>query len=153
MKGRCYISHVATIDLAINDLDALGAACKRLGMELRRDQQTYKWWGSSVGDYEVPEGVTVEDLGKCDHALSVVGNDRAYEIGVCRSRGQSNSKWTLLYDFFQGGYGLVEKVGQDCCRLKQAYATEVAIKQAKKQGFMVHEFAQQDGTVRLRCTK
>jgi len=138
--------------LDITDLDALGAACKRIGMELRRDQKTYRWWGHSVGDYALPPGYTASELGHCEHALSVVGNDRAYEVGVCKSR-DGKQGFTLLWDFYGGGYGLEEHVGANCNKLKQAYATEVAIKQAKRQGFQVHESAQQDGTVRLRCTK
>lgn len=136
------MSHVAEIDLLINDLDALDAACKRIGMELRRDQKTWHWYGTSEGD-----------IGVCDHALAVVGSQRAYEVGVRLNADASKGKFSLLYDLYRGGNGLRDKVGEDCNKLKQAYATEVAIKQAKRQGFQVHESLKQDGTVQLRCTK
>jgi hypothetical protein len=62
------MSHVAIIDLAIDDLDSLRRACSRLGLELVQ-QDTYRWFGYSVGDYPLPEGFTKDNLGRCQYAI------------------------------------------------------------------------------------
>jgi len=128
----------------------LDAACQRLGLRLNRGQTTYKWWGESAGDTPLPEGMTVDDLGKCSHAICIPGNKDAYEIGVVkRPNGQG---FTLAWDYFQGGYGLQDVCGSDCNNLKQAYAVEAAKRTAQLEGFTVQEFANQDGSVRLQLT-
>lgn len=38
------MSHVATIDVEVKDLDALAEAAARIGMELVRGQSTYRCW-------------------------------------------------------------------------------------------------------------
>lgn len=142
------MSHIAEVEVQILDLDCLDAACKRLGnVELVRNQQSYKWWGYSVD--EPPEGFTKEDLGKCDHAIRVKGNADAYEVGIVRSR--QGAGYVLHWDFFAGGYGLQDAVGDNCKKLKQAYAIEVAKKAARRQGLTVREQKQKDGSVRLVC--
>lgn len=143
------MSHVAQIELQVRDLEALKRAAKSLGLEFVENQRTYRWYGRSVGDYPLPEGFTVQDLGKCDHALRVPGNPHAYEIGVVRSR--TSPGWVLLWDFWQGGYGLQELVGEGAHKLKQAYAVEAAKRAAQRAG---HRFLGQtrkaDGSIVLR---
>ncbi len=146
------MSHVAAIDVEITDLGALGAACRRLGLELVRDQRSYKWYGRSVGDTPIPEGFTVQDLGRCDHAIRVPGDARAYEIGVVRARNGSPG-YVLMLDEWANGLGLLDKCGKGCAALKQAYATEVTLAQARREGFQVNELPQPDGSVRLQCIK
>ena len=146
------MSHVATIELTIKDLDALATAAKKLGLELRRGQTSYRWWGKSVGDFPLPAGFTADELGQCEHALSIPGNDQAYEIGVVRRRDQKPG-WTLLWDFYAGGKGLEAVVGVGATKLKQRYAAEVATKQARRQGFRVSERVQADGKIRLTCQR
>ena len=41
------MSHVATGKLRVLDLDDLEAAASCVGMTLRRNQTTFKWYGSS----------------------------------------------------------------------------------------------------------
>lgn len=118
------MSHVTTVDsIPITDLDALARAAATLGLELRRGQEAYKWYGRYVGDAPLPTGFTKEELGHCEHALAVVGNDRAYEIGLARRRdGQPG--YTLLYDAWGGGYGLEAAAGTDLHLLLQEYTLE-----------------------------
>ena len=145
------MSHVSTIDIDVTDLDALEAACNRLGsLKLMRGQREYRWWGRHEGDYPLPQGFAAADLGKCDHAITVVGNDIAYEVGVV-ARRDGRPGYTLLWDFYNGGYGLESHVGKNCDKLKQAYATEVATRVAKQQGMQVFEQLQQDGSIQLMC--
>lgn len=126
------MSHVAKIELEINDLDTLKAACERLGVEFIPDQKHYRWYNEHVGDYPLPEGFTPEDLGRCDHAIHVPG--ASYEVGVVR-RG---SKYVLLWDFYSAG-GLERKLGKGAGRLKQAYAVERVRRGARLKGYQVRE--------------
>ena len=146
------MSHIAEISLDIKDLDALEAASKRLGMELARDQKSYRWYGRSVGDYPLPTGFAEADLGKCDHALKVTGKPRAYEIGIVKRR-DGRPGWQLLWDFWSGGFGLQDCVGENADRLKQGYATEVTRKYWKRKGYKVSESKREDGTVILRAVR
>jgi hypothetical protein len=136
------MSHVATVDIEIKDLTALAKACETLGLKLNLGQKKYKWYGRSVGDYPLPAGFKASDLGKCDHAISIPGNKRAYEIGVCTN--PATGKTELLWDFWQGGYGMRDKVGGNKCEgLVHEYAKEVARNQvsklAKAEGWTVTE--------------
>jgi hypothetical protein len=144
------MSHVATIDLEIRDLEALAEAAKRIGMEFIRDQKTYRWWGESVGDYPIPDGFKVEDLGICEHALCITPSKRKredpYEIGVVRRR-DGRPGFTLLWDFID--HDLVNIAGKNGVNLKREYAAVVARKQAMAQGFMVNEQRQVDGSIRM----
>lgn len=144
------MSHVATIDCEIKDLKILEKAAKRLGMELR-EQSTYRWWGRSVGDYPIPNGFTAQDLGKCDLALTIPGNNTAYEIGVCKNKNGAPG-YTLLWDFYAGGRGLQEVVGTGAGLLTQAYQVEMAKYTAALQGYGVEEVIEADGTINVYAT-
>lgn len=146
------MSHVTTIDLEVKDLNALERAANVLGLELVRDQRTYKWWGQSVGDYPLPEGFTENDLGKCEHALRVKDNDQAYEIGIT-TRRDGKPGYQLLWDFYGGGYGLQAKVGEDGKLLKQSYAAEVAAKHLRLQGYRVSQTLEGDGRITLKAKR
>lgn len=129
------MSHVATIDLEIKDLECLKRAATALGLEFKENQNTYKWFGTHVGDYPLPAGFSKEELGTCEHALSVVGaGDRTYEVGISKRR-DGKPGYTLLWDFWAGGYGLKEKIGENGINLKKEYSAQVAEKHLRKQGF------------------
>ncbi len=133
------MSHVTQIEIKVKSLEALKAACQRLGLEWLEGQKTYKWYGRHVGDYPIPEGLTVDDMGKCTHAIKVPG--ASYEIGVL-DRG--NGAFQLLWDFWSGG-GLERVLGKGGGKLKQAYALEVAKVQARRAGYSCIERVEEDG--------
>lgn len=140
------MSHITNVAVEIRDLDALIAAAADCGLEFRKDQKTHRWYGRYVGDWPLPDGVAVADLGKCDHALHVVGNDKAYEIGV----RQSGEQWLLQYDFWSGGYGLEKHVGKKCQKLAQRYNYHASINRATELGYSLsNETVLEDGTVEL----
>jgi hypothetical protein len=121
------MSHVAPIELEVNDLDAIEEAAEILGGNLVRDQKTYRWYGRHVGDYPLPAGFTHEDLGKCDHAINFPGKTlRGYEVGVVKRNG----KYVLLWDFFDKG--LLHHLGQGAVRLKNAYAERRTLREAQR---------------------
>lgn len=140
------MSHVAKIEVEIKDLEALAAAAKRLGGELI-EKSTYAWFGASVGDYPLPEGFAAEDLGKCERAIRFPG--AKYEVGVVRRR-DGRQGYTLLWDFWQGGYGLREAIGAKGERLSQAYGVESATRAARRQGYTVTETQAADGSIVLK---
>lgn len=146
------MSHVATIDIEVKDLDALGKACEELGLELVKDQKRYKWYGSIVGGGQriMPEGFTNDDAGKCEHVIRVKGKPTAYEIGLS-TRRDGRPGYALLWDTWSGGYGIVQAVGgEKAQKLVQSYAAEVATKAAKKAGFrVVKRSVRSDGSIQI----
>src|SRR5690349_5684210 len=132
------MSHVATVEVHIQDLVALKAAAAALGLEFVEGQTTFKWYGQHVGDYPLPKGFRVRDMGRCEHTIRLPNDPNAYEVGVVRRR-DGNPGYLLMYDFWQGGFGLEAAIGHQATKLKQRYAAEVAAKQARKQGFRVSQ--------------
>ncbi len=103
------------------DLEALGFACNMLGLKLEK-KKTYSWWGHSVGDYPIPDGVDVNELGKnAEYVISVTGEKAAqlkkktgrdpYELGLLADPNNPGC-FVPIYDFYAGGYGLSDVVGQ-----------------------------------------
>ena len=89
------MSHITSIDIEINNIEALDAAVREMGAVLVRNKSTYKWYGHSTGP--IPQGFTTEMLGKCEHAINLPSTN--YEIGVVRNPAKP-STYTLLYDFW-----------------------------------------------------
>lgn len=144
------MSHIATIDLHIKDLGCLKKAAAKLGLVFNEGQTKYKWYGVSIG--AIPEGWSKSELGTCDHAISVQGNSKAYEVGIAKRR-DGKPGYQLMWDNWQGGYGLEEVIGAEGGLLKQRYAIEVAKKQALRDGFTVKEKVTADGSIVLQATR
>lgn len=122
------MSHITTVKTTIQDLDALKEACKSLGLDFKENQRTYKWYGRSVGDYPLPNGFKESDLGKCEHAISLKNKKDAYEIGLVK-RG---NEYVMLWDFWQGGFGLEQVVGKDCSNLVDEYTNFRGVNRSKE---------------------
>ncbi len=160
------MSHVVQIkSVPVLNLNALEAAAKELGGNLIRNKKTYNWFGRSVGDYKLPEGMKAEDLGKCEHAVKFPGLN--YEIGFQRSSvavkndsGESVTPEGLypIFDFWgsdRSGTGhdgklLQDKVGEGAGLLMQAYSKHAAIQAAELEGYTVSScFTDAQGNVQL----
>jgi hypothetical protein len=126
------MSHIAKVELEIKDLAALRAAVKSLGYEFMENQETYAWFGTWVGDYPLPDGITTDMLGKCSHAIRVPGCK--YEIGLVNKNG----KYMLLWNFWSTG-GLVEKIGKNAGPIKQAYTLECVRREARLKRYNIQE--------------
>ena len=126
------MSHISRIELEIKDLQSLKEACKRLGFEFCDNQQSYQWYGRWVGDIPLSEGITEDQLGRCDHAIKVPGAQ--YEVGVVRK----DQSYILLYDEWIKG-GLKAKLGVNAGLLKQAYIIETLRKEARQKNYRFHE--------------
>lgn len=141
------MSHVEQISVDINDLPALFEAAPRVGCEVERNKKTYVWWGSSVGDYPLPEGMTEDMLGKCEHVIRLPGC--AYEIGVVKT---GPNKYTLAYDFYGEGAKLLNHLGPKLQKLVQMYSICKVSREAKKKGMKVQEVRHSNGAVTLKIT-
>jgi hypothetical protein len=140
------LSHISTIELEITDLDALKDACQRLGFEFQENKHTFAWYGYWVGKYPLPEGMTPEDLGRCNHAIQVPGAE--YEVGVIKR----DHHYILFWDSWRaGGLEKESALGKGAKRLKQAYAIERIKNEARKKNFRLHEKKIDQG-VRLTLT-
>jgi hypothetical protein len=152
------VSHVETVNVTINNLAALRAACERLGVEFVEGKKTYKWYGRSVGDYPLPKGFTATDLGKCDHVIKVPGVD--YEVGLVAAK-DGGKGFNLIYDFYGPGAGLQRKF---CAQQKngtystgmehlvKAYSVEVIKQKARQQGYTLTERINAAGKTQLFAT-
>ncbi len=138
------MSHISTIELEINSIDMLKKACQRLQLKFCEGQKTYTWYGKWVGDTPLPEGISIDDLGKCDHAIRVPGAN--YEIGIVKT----GNKYRLLYDYWRAGK--LEKVlGKGLGKLKQAYTIERVNQEARIKGYRIQE-KKMDKSIRLVMT-
>ena len=138
------MSHIARIDLIITSLSDLEGACRDLGFQFMAEQKTYRWYGRWVGDAPMPDGITHDDLGKCDHAIRVPGCD--YEVGVVK-RGDH---YILLWDNWSAG-GLAEKIGANAGILKQSYSVCRVRSEARRKGYRIRELRLKQG-VRMVVT-
>lgn len=143
------MSHVVVIDDKIMDLNAMIRCALSIGMEVMVGQKTYKWWGHSVGDYKIPEGFTEADLGKCEHAIKVIGKKNAYEIGIVKAK--DGEGYSLMWDFYAGGQGLEKVAGKDCCNLIQAYNKEITMETMSS--FSCQEIPLENGDIMLEFTR
>jgi len=125
------MSHLVKIELEIKEMIPLEKACKRLGLTMKKNQQTFKWYGR-------------EDA-SCDHAISIPG--AKYEIGVSQNRATKN--YELQTDFWDKG--VAAKIGVNGGLLKQAYTVEKAKWEATKKGYSCREIQTAKG-IQLRIT-
>lgn len=140
------MSHVSKIEVIINDLCALKRACQRLGFTFVEGQQTYAWYGRLVApaNTPLPDGVLESDLGHCDHAIHIP--TAVYEVGVLNRNG----RWLLLADFWDSR--LRNAIGDGGGLLKQAYAIERTIQEAKRRRYRVAEQTTETG-IRLTLSR
>lgn len=145
------MSHISKIEIVIVDLDAFEAACRELGVELRRNQKTFK----SFAGAKHP----------CEMAVVDAANQEAYELGLVRARYDNNqasrtfgqvvqdpngSAYMALTDNWDGGKGLNEKIGENAGLLMQRYGLNAARRQAAQQGMsVVREERLPNGSVRM----
>lgn len=139
------MSHITKIEIEVTDLEALKAACRRLKLSFIENQKTYRWYGSRVGNETLPEGLTLEDLGKCDHAIKVPG--ASYEIGIRKDKNRHR----LLWDNWKAG-GLEQVIGRGAGLLKQAYGLEKTKREARRKGYSLYETKNANGSITLKVS-
>ena len=156
--------HVVTLEVELNNLAAVEAACKRLGWQLHKGQKSYAWVGHWYDDSPVPRHLFEDEaeynrvcamtrsdrqdymktvLGKCDHAIRIPG--ARGEIGLI----ERNGKLLPIWDYFTSGLGNI-RAETGMAGFVQFYAAERAKLEAALHGNFVTETQEQDGTIQLR---
>ena len=120
------MSHVDLIADQIRNLDTLWDTCKELGLSVKLNQKHYKWYGYHVGDYPIPDGLTINDMGKCEHCIEVPG--AKYDIGVIKDP-YDKQHYKLIWDFWDKN--LPEILGKDAWKLRAKYKEKEALRAAK----------------------
>lgn len=136
------MSHISKIELEVRDLDALKAACKKLGFVFKENQTSYVWYGKFMADYPLPDGVSQDDLGTCNHAIKVPG--ARYEIGVKKY----GDHYKLLFDFWGSG-GLEAKIGKDAAPIKREYTIAATKNFVKSKRYRITSEKKLDDRTRL----
>lgn len=129
------MSHISSIEVKITDLDAFEAACRECGVELRRQQRTFR----NFGGRQSP----------CEMAVVLPGNRDAYELGLVKTA--DGKGYSIQMDNWQQGFGMNAKVGNDACTLRQMYGVHAATAAARKQGMTINRQQLPDGSIRLVC--
>lgn len=144
------MSHMVSSSMKILNLDALEVACERLGLELVRGATEYSWYSRWMNDSPMPQGFTVDDLGKCEHRIQIKGRpSNAYEIGVVKARDGSDG-YQLIFDYFGSHGQALEKVaGHRLSALKTEYQVALA-ESVYGSEWMIERETQPDGRVRVR---
>jgi hypothetical protein len=152
------MSHMVQIELKITELDALEKACARLGLELRRNQTRFAWYGQFLGDSSglAAQGVSEADYDKCDHAIgrrgttpqnstTAGGADSEYEIGVI---ALPDGGYTLRFDYWGPGQKLAQLCGgNELKKLSDEYAYAVAESYLLSEGYEVNREVHADGSL------
>ena len=146
------MSHVSEIKLELKDLDAVEEAAKACGLELVRGQQTFKWYGTFVGDTTPPAGRDPKDYGKCEHALRQTDMAGGYEVGLVPSL--NGEGYDALYDSWSTYGG---QLPGKLKALKREYAATVATNKANtalaRKGFRVTREDLPGNRIRLKLRR
>ena len=120
------MSHFATIQTQIRDIDALREACTELGLQ-------------------VVENAEARGYGKNRHRGDfVIVLKGPYDVALNR---QPDTSFGLTTDWYDGH---VEKeVGKDYGKLLQLYGVYKATREARQRGYIVQRSALNDGSIRL----
>ena len=117
------MSHIVQIKTEVKDVDAVQAACRRLGIE-----------AATVDTFNV-FGVQRQGLG-----VKLKGWN--YPVVINTTTG------ALDYDNYNGSWGKQEELDS----FLQAYAVEKAIYEAQKGGYSVYEETLDDGSIKLNIS-
>ena len=130
------MSHITTVKTQIKDLDSLEVAAAQCGLQLIRGTQPgalrYKWYGAPK---------------PCDHVLRVMGgSERTYEVGVV---AQGDGTYSLAYDPFANGYGLMDAIGPNASKLHQNYAM-ARVYATMGHDHHIERFTDEQGRIQMR---
>lgn len=140
--------HSKDIPFTPKAIAALSDAVAAMGGALVK-ADTFNWWGTSVGDYPIPKGLTKEDLGKCEYRIEVPGT--TWHIGVIRNP-QDQSKMAFVFDFYGSrGKVLQQFAGADCNELTKQYQLHAVAAWAKSKGRQVSVQHADNGSILVQC--
>ena len=120
------MSHLSKIEIEVTDIRVLAAACQRLNLIFQEGKNKFIWFNGHAD---------------CNHAILIPG--AKYEVGVINN----GKRYDIKCDFFDSG--IAKSIGKNGGRLKQAYAAEKTIIEARRKGYSVIETITED-KVRIR---
>lgn len=120
------MSHFATIETQIKDIEALRAACQELGLEL------------------IPQAEARGYLTNRFQGEFVIRLHGPYDIAVNK---QKDGNYGLTCDWWDGR--VAQEVGENYGRLLQLYAVHKAIREARRKGFLTRRQRLEDGSIKL----
>lgn len=155
------MSHVASVELQITNLDALEQAAEACGLELIRESKTFSWFGRFLNDWSNEQraaalkGYDPKQFGHCEHELRLKGSRRGdgnYSIGLV-PRLDGKPGWELLYDTYGQGHKLEAAAGVNLNGLRDQYAAALAERKCKAMGYKVKRRVTQDGDIQVVAVK
>jgi hypothetical protein len=76
--------------------------------------------------------VSPSQYGQCHHALRVVNDNTAYEVGIIDN---GDGTYKIYFDHWGPGKAIVDRIGRAGEKLKQQYVKAKAIQALQKKGF------------------
>lgn len=152
------MSHVASVECRITDLEALKVAADKLGFEFVEDQKTFKWYGRWLNDWSdrsrgaVFKGHNPKTFGKCSHALRLKSRSGMdYEVGIVPAPNGEEG-YDLIYDSYGPGRNLESVGGKDMSKLSNEYLATKAEGELERRGYRV-EREDEQGVITLVARK
>lgn len=148
------MSHVVSVDVIVQDLNALKAACKELGLTFKENQKKHRWYGNWQNDYSrsdaayIQSGIDPMTYGKCEHAIEVPSSQ--YDIGVYKN--PKGKGYVLAFDNYGTGRKIADTLGKGLEKLKQHYAVAKAQLEARAKGWSCQKHTLPNGSIRLTMT-
>jgi hypothetical protein len=145
------MSHVASVELVINDIDSLEVAANKLGCRFMSGKKEHRWYGEFLADSDIgrqtAEEFNAKTFGTCEHAIEVPGSD--YDIGVVKN--PTGTGYRLIYDQYgPHGRAIAEKLGgQSLTKLKSEYGAVRATRHLQRQGYRVIRRVLANGQIKL----
>lgn len=131
------------MQIKIRNLEALKAACRELGAELKEGIDRFVCYQTLNGNVQ-----------HCAYAIKIPGVN--YEVGVQKSA----DGYSLAFDFYSSPYDeqkhdgkkLLEKFGPNCQKLVQYYGVAAATIEFQSKGMFVSRTQEANGEIRLTAT-
>jgi hypothetical protein len=151
------MSHVASVQCFVTDLQDMQAAAAACDLVLMVGQKSYKWFGTWMNDSNLAPGHDPNTFGQCEHALRLKdhrfnkdGTPIDYEIGLV-PRIDGGPGWELLYDSWSGyGDRIHAKTGKDLVKLKDEIAAAAAYRELQRSGYRVQRSITPQGDIEIR---
>lgn len=125
------MSHWTNIQTQINDLGALGAACRELGKRLEI---------AAPGQQVLARGYS-RATRSCD---AVIHLDGPYDVALTR---EANGKYSLSADYYSGH--VARQLGEQCGKLVQLYGVHKAATLYARKGIQTRRVLGQNGSINL----
>lgn len=116
------MSHVATVQCSITNLDALEEALKKFGATLTRDAKTFRFYGGQKSP--------------CVHKITLDDDKGGHEVGLTQKTTDVTDGFNLAYDV-SFATNVNRKLGQNCTGLQNEYTAQVAEGVLTRRGYRI----------------